>query len=118
MTPVGVQFRGDPVRPVVALTGEVDASNAEDLGERIANAVGNEAVTLVLDLSGVTYLDSSGIRLVFRLSRGLRNRQQDLHLVIPSSSRVRRPLDLAGVGAVALVVPDAAALSQITVEGA
>ena len=80
--------------------------------------MGNEALSLVLDLSGVTYLDSSGIRLVFRLSRGLRNRQQDLHLVVPAGSRVRRPLDLSGVDAVARVVPDAACLPQLHAEGA
>ena len=117
MTPVHVQFRGEPARPVVALSGEVDASNADDLAERISRAVGNEALSLVLDLSGVTYLDSSGVRLVFRLSRGLRNRQQDLHLVIPHGSRVRRPLHLSGVDVVASVVADTASLPQLDVEG-
>lgn len=117
MTPAQLHFRGDPLRPVVALSGDIDASNADQLGSRIAQAVGNEAMSLVLDLSDVTYLDSSGIRLVFRLARGLRNRQQELHLVIPPGSRVRRPLDLAGVGVVARVLPTATALAQADREG-
>lgn len=124
MTPARVQFRGDQGRPVVLLSGEIDASNAQSLRERIAGAVGNQADGVVLDLSAVTYLDSSGLRLVFSLARDLRDRHQDLALVVPRSSRVRRPLDLGGVSTVARVVHDLVELDepvrglQVGVEGA
>jgi anti-anti-sigma factor len=118
MTPAHLQFRGDLLRPVVALCGEVDGSNADELAERIAAAIGNDALSLVLDLTDVTYLDSSGIRLVFRLARGLRDRQQDLQLIIPDGSRVRRPLELAGVEMVARVAPSGDALPEPDAEGA
>ena len=117
MTPVDLRFRGDLLRPVVSLSGEVDGSNADDLAERIAAAIRNDALSLVLDLSKVTYLDSSGVRLVFRLARGLRDRQQDLHLVVPCGSRVRRLLELAGVDVVARVLTHEQAQPEPHVEG-
>ena len=118
MTPVDLRFRGDLLRPVVLLSGEVDGSNADDLAERIAAAIRNDALSLVLDLSEVTYLDSSGVRLVFRLARGLRDRQQDLHVVVPWGSRVRRLLELAGVDVVARLLTQEQAQPEPHVEGA
>lgn len=118
MTPVDLRFRGDLLRPVVLLGGEVDGSNADDLAERIAAAIRNDALSLVLDLSEVTYLDSSGVRLVFRLARGLRDRQQDLHVVVPGGSRVRRLLELAGVDVVARLLTQEQAQPEPHAEGA
>jgi anti-anti-sigma factor len=118
VTTASLQFRGDLLHPVVSLSGEIDGSNADELAERVAAAIGNDALALVLDLSGVSYLDSSGVRMVFRLARGLRDRQQELQLVIPTGSRVGRPLGLAGVGTIARVVPDLASLLEPEVEGA
>lgn len=91
--------------PVVRLSGEIDLSNAEALGEAAEKAVSNRATGLVLDLSEVTFLDSTGLRLVFRLARRLRDRQQALRLVVPDGARIARLLALSGVAAVADVVP-------------
>jgi anti-anti-sigma regulatory factor len=43
----------------------------------------NSAIGLVLDLSETTYLDSSGVHLIFDLADALRRRQQALQLVVP-----------------------------------
>jgi len=100
----------DPGWPVARLVGEVDLSNVEDLGDRLEQAVSNRAHGLILDLSRVTYLDSTGVRLIYRLARKLGDRQQRLRLVVPDESRIRRVLQLAGVASVAQVVPDLAHL--------
>jgi hypothetical protein len=42
-------------QPVASVTGEVDASNAQRLGDRIYDAVSNQALGLVVDLTEVTY---------------------------------------------------------------
>jgi anti-anti-sigma factor len=47
---------------VVAPTGELDLSNADGVRERIASRP-EECDTLVLDFSGLTFLDTSGMRL-------------------------------------------------------
>ena len=95
----------DAAWPVAKLAGEIDLSNVEELRTRLERCVGNRAAGLVLDLSGVTFLDSTGLRLVFRLARELGDRQQSLRLVVPDCSPIRRVLALSGVGAVAAVVP-------------
>jgi anti-anti-sigma factor len=97
--------------PVVRLRGDIDLSNVDTLAEAAEGAVPNSASGLVLDLSGVTYLDSTGLRLLFRLARRLGDRQQSLRLVVPDGARIARVLQLSGVGTVAEVLqaydPDA-----------
>src|SRR3954466_14741670 len=68
--------------PVARLIGEVDASNAPGFTTELKDAVPNPAIGLVLDLSETTYLDSSGLHLIFDLADALRRRQQTLQLVV------------------------------------
>lgn len=97
--------------PVVRMRGEIDLSNADAMAKVAEGAVPNSAQGLVLDLSEVTYLDSTGLRLVFRLARRLGDRQQALRLVVPEAARIARVLEFAGVSTVAEVLhaydPDA-----------
>jgi len=92
-------FAADRDEDVVVgvLSGEVDLSNATDLEREITRAVPNSARGLVLDLSGLRYLDSSGIRLLLSLAGSLRWRGQDLVLAVPEGSQCRRVLSMAGV---------------------
>jgi anti-anti-sigma factor len=87
-------------RAVVAyINGEVDLSNAAELGTALLDAVRNEVAGLVLELSGVDHLDSAGIQLIYRLREDLRARGQALGLVIPPGSAAHDALRLAGVSA-------------------
>lgn len=87
--------------PVAAIDGEIDMGNAQDVRDSLLDAVTNHAPGLVVDLSGVTYLDSAGIHVVFDLARRLRARQQQLRVVVPSGAPIRRVLTLTNVPAVA-----------------
>lgn len=92
-----VQFSQHGGMLVAALSGEVDVSNAETIGEAIADTASNQELGLILDLSALQYLDSAGIRLLFRLRERLRARGQSLSLVIPAGSPSNDALRLAGV---------------------
>jgi anti-anti-sigma factor len=70
------------------LAGEVDASNVADLSERLLKAVSNKARALVLDLTETSYIDSSGISLIFDAAARMRNRRQQLRLVVTPRSFV------------------------------
>jgi anti-sigma B factor antagonist len=70
------------------VAGEVDASNVADLSQRLLAAVSNEARAVVLDLSETSYIDSSGISLIFDTAARLKNRRQELRLVVPPHSFV------------------------------
>ena len=98
---------------VAALPEEIDLANARGIGSIVAAAVPNEAVGVVLDLSGTTYLDSSGVHLVFDLADRLGARQQRLVLAVPETSNVRRVLELVDVGVVAPMEADLATAKQL-----
>jgi anti-anti-sigma factor len=70
------------------VAGEVDASNVDDLSQRLLASVSNQARAVVIDLSETSYIDSSGISLIFDAAARLRNRRQELRLVVTPSSFV------------------------------
>ena len=82
---------------LVRVHGEIDLSNAQEVSTAIGSAMGQEARRLVVDLSDITYLDSSGVALLLRLAERLQTRRRQLHLVVPRGSPVRRVLVFTGV---------------------
>lgn len=86
---------------VAHLRGEVDMTNAAFVREEITSAVPNDVAALVVDLSETSYLDSAAIEVLFELSRRLERRRQQMRLVVPPQSPLRRLLTVCDVGAVA-----------------
>ncbi|HET8755373.1 MAG TPA: STAS domain-containing protein [Solirubrobacteraceae bacterium] len=83
--------------PVVSIVGEIDASNAGEIADRLRAALSNRSEVLVCDLSGTTYLDSAGLNLLFELATALRERQQQLHLVVAERSPIARMVAIVGL---------------------
>jgi anti-anti-sigma factor len=81
---------------VARLQGEVDMSNADDLGEAITARVSSDALALVLDLAAVDYLDSAGIHVLFDLRERLARRGQATKLVLGPESPIATALEYAG----------------------
>lgn len=79
---------------VVRITGEVDLSNARDVIDAVGHAVPEDVTQIVLDLTDTTYVDSAAIATLFRLSERLRDRRQDLRLVVPKTSPIRAVIEL------------------------
>ncbi|MGQ0803463.1 MAG: STAS domain-containing protein [Actinomycetota bacterium] len=77
---------------VARVIGEVDLSNVDDVESAIALAIKPDTRGLVLDLTPTTYLDSTGIRMIFQLARRLQDRRHDLRLVAADDSLVHRVL--------------------------
>ena len=82
---------------VATLSGEIDLSNAAQITRSVVDAVPNEAVGLVIDLSDVAYLDSAGVRMLAELERRLGWRSQAFRVVAPEGSRTRKVLSIAGL---------------------
>lgn len=113
MSLADVQITLVPSALIAHVTGEVDMSNAEGVGATVINATPNEARGVVLDLSGVEYLDSAGIYVLYGMRASLLARGQTLILVIPPTSPVCDSLRLAGAerpGEVAEGVEEALAI--------
>jgi anti-anti-sigma factor len=83
-----LSFQSEGDVEVARVTGEVDASNVDDLSDELLEKLSNEARAVVLDLSQTSYIDSSGISLIFDAAARLRNRRQELRLVVPPRSFV------------------------------
>jgi anti-anti-sigma factor len=86
-----------------ALAGEIDPSNARDLGRRVTGAVPNDALAVILDLSEVEYMDSSGVQLIFELAERLEARQQRLGVVVPDGAPAQRVVEIVALDATAPV---------------
>ena len=82
---------------VARLSGEVDMSNAAYVREQLLASTPNDALALVLDVSGCRYLDSAAIEVLFDVSRRLGRRRQELRLVMPPTSPLRRVIELTEV---------------------
>jgi anti-sigma B factor antagonist len=80
----------------IAVTGELDLETAPQLGEEVEIAVWSSVGAFVLDLSGVTFLDSSGLHALLRARAYLAREDRPLVLVCPPGP-ARRVLDLASV---------------------
>jgi anti-anti-sigma factor len=80
-------------RLVVRVLGEIDLSNVDLLQRRLERVVeGSQAV--VVDLAGVEYIDSQGLRLLNRLASRIGDAGATLQVVAPEGSIVRNVLEL------------------------
>ena len=89
---VRVDTQGDVV--VAHILGEVDISNAGVVERELMEAVPNTARGLVVDLSDVGHLDSSGVAILFDLARSLGRRQQAACVVAPPTTLSSRVLHI------------------------
>jgi anti-anti-sigma factor len=79
------------------VSGEIDAHSAPNLAAQLADHVACRPVpTLVLDLSGVTFMDSSGLRLVVALHHDALSGGPGLVIRDPSRP-VARLFEIAGL---------------------
>ena len=92
---VAVETRGDVA--IATIEGEIDMSNAQAIGDRRRGALTNRSRARIGDLGPTTYLDSSGITLLFGLLDELRRRQQELHVVLPAESPLHRVISIVGL---------------------
>lgn len=83
---------------VISISGEVDISNVEGVS-RVLNALPNAQDGLLIDLSDVTYLDSSAVSVLHDLAMRLRARAQRLIVVSAPATPPRRILELTALDA-------------------
>lgn len=107
MTVAHVESRGDAdSRSVeITVTGEIDISNADQVRDQLYRAIPNDLVRVSLNLTDVSYLDSSGLRVLFTLADRLQRLQTELSVVALPATPARRIIELAGFGAVAALRP-------------
>ncbi|MFB7609918.1 STAS domain-containing protein [Streptomyces gardneri] len=64
-----VDFEPGPKRVLARVCGEIDLDDADGLGQDLTAALDSSICGLDVDLSGVTFCDSSGLHMLLRLNR-------------------------------------------------
>ena len=87
-----IEDRGEVV--IASVSGELDLAGAPSMGDAIGSAVPTAARALVVDFTGLEFIDSSGIAMLFNLARRLGSRRQELHVVAVGGTPVARVLEI------------------------
>jgi anti-sigma B factor antagonist len=77
---------------VVSLAGEVDLDNASRVRRCLGEAVESHGPRLVVDLTGLTFIDTTGLGVLVRQLAELRARDGTMALVAPADGQVLRRL--------------------------
>jgi anti-anti-sigma factor len=89
-----VEVGGGPDGTVVAPRGELDVATQAELRAALRQQAERGAVTL--DLSGLRFMDTSGLRLILETAEAAR-RGEFTFAVLPGSPVVQRLFEVAGV---------------------
>lgn len=89
----------------IALSGEIDQANAAAVEDELREAVSRQPTTVSVDLTDLTYIDSTGIRLLFTLASRLQALRIVLELIVPLDSPTRRLVELSGFESIAALRP-------------
>jgi anti-sigma B factor antagonist len=82
-----------PDRSVVELLGELDMVTAPQLAETLNGLDSAASRTVVLDLRGVSFIDSTGLKAIFMARSSVHEREQEF-VVTQGSAQVQRLLSL------------------------
>ena len=91
-----VTVEANAAPPVITLAGELDPHTAPLLERAVAQLLADGSTDLVLDLSQLAFVDSSGLRVLIGAQRQLADQDGTLTLRAPSET-VRRLLEITGL---------------------
>ena len=82
---------------VIAPEGELDLAHLGDFRAALSDAAAEDETAVVVDLSGVTFIDSSGLGALVELHTRLRRDGRRLAVIAPGGSAPAVLIDLAGL---------------------
>ena len=93
-----IEVRRDGGRVVLALVGELDMASADRLQQAVDDDALRTETSVVLDLEGLQFIDSTGLRVILRALERCRGRGQEF-AITRGSPQVQRLLSITGVAA-------------------
>ncbi len=85
-------------REIVRVRGELDLESGPRLREFLAREMARHDVAFIVDLSRVTFIDSSGLHALVASLRRAQLLNRPFSLVLDSGGHVQRLLDVTGLG--------------------
>ena len=96
-------------RYLITVSGEVDLATSPELDVAIIAAIDSGATSVVIDLTDVSFMDSSGLGVIVRALKRCREAENDLDLVITNE----RVLKVFGITGLDQVIPIHASIQDI-----
>lgn len=96
-------------RYLITVSGEVDLATSPDLDVAIITAIDSGTSSVVIDLTDVSFMDSSGLGVIVRALKRCREAENDLDLVITNE----RVLKVFGITGLDQVIPIHASIQDI-----
>lgn len=93
---------------LITVNGRIDSSNAFELEDAFKGLADEGRYQLVVELSGVEYMSSAGLRAMVGALRECKKHRGDVRIANPSD-RMTEVLDLAGLNTVFNIYEDAMA---------
>lgn len=75
--------------PLIVLTGELDVTTADELSELIAGQLAGGTLHLTIDVAGLDFVDTAGVRVFLLADKTLRQRGGRLVLLRPQRALAR-----------------------------
>jgi anti-sigma B factor antagonist len=91
-----IEEQADAVPPVIAVSGEIDVATAPQLRECLHRVIAQGESTIVLDLLGVTFLDSTALGVLVGGLKRCRELGGDLHIVV-ADPRIVKIFEITGL---------------------
>jgi anti-sigma B factor antagonist len=91
-----IEEQANAVPPVIAVSGEIDVATAPQLRECLHRVIAQGESTIVLDLLGVTFLDSTALGVLVGALKRCRELGGDLHLVV-ADPRIMKIFEITGL---------------------
>lgn len=90
---------------LVTVSGRIDSNSAPEMDKALKDIYGKGRYNIALDLSGVEYMSSAGLRAMVAAVRECKKGGGGVHLANPSE-RVSEVLSLAGLNSVFTIYED------------
>jgi len=84
---------------LIQISGRVDSTNANELGEALNAVIDSGRTQIVLDLSEVDYMNSAGLRELVRIYEQVSRTGGMVHIANPSP-QIQKLLELVGLDSV------------------
>jgi anti-sigma B factor antagonist len=102
--PLEIDVQSSEERTLVTVSGELDASTASFLYDKLSDLEVQDPHNVVLDLAKVTFMDSTGLAIIVTEHKRMQHSNGRLTIFSPPSS-VRRLFEITGLTTVLDIVP-------------
>ncbi len=103
MAEISIEIQTASDVPVVRLTGELDIDQAVRVREHLDKVIDAGSLRFVIDLSDVSYIDSTGLGMLVAVHKRLVAEQGFYVLTVPRASQ-RKVFEITGLSSVLVII--------------